>query len=153
LVLLLAPEAYWPLRRVGAEFHAAAEGAATLVEVVDLLEEAPVVSTTAAVDDEPAALRVDPLPIRTSDLVVRYNERTVLRRPASSIPANGLTVVAGPSGCGKSTLLQVLLGEIAPERGSVRLAGLPLDPATLRPLVAQVPQRPWLTAGTVAENL
>ena len=29
VVLLLAPEAYWPLRRVGAEFHAAAEGAAT----------------------------------------------------------------------------------------------------------------------------
>ena len=26
VVLLLAPEAYWPLRRVGAEFHAAAEG-------------------------------------------------------------------------------------------------------------------------------
>ncbi len=29
-VLLLAPEAYWPLRRVGAEFHAAAEGTASL---------------------------------------------------------------------------------------------------------------------------
>ena len=29
VVLLLAPEAYWPLRRVGAEFHAAAEGTAT----------------------------------------------------------------------------------------------------------------------------
>ena len=29
VVLLLAPEAYWPLRRVGAEFHAAAEGVAT----------------------------------------------------------------------------------------------------------------------------
>src|SRR5699024_9845317 len=28
-VLLLAPEAYWPLRRVGAEYHAAAEGTAT----------------------------------------------------------------------------------------------------------------------------
>ena len=28
-VLLLAPEAYWPLRRVGAEFHAAAEGTAS----------------------------------------------------------------------------------------------------------------------------
>ena len=30
VVLLLAPEAYWPLRRVGTEFHAAAEGTATL---------------------------------------------------------------------------------------------------------------------------
>ena len=32
IVLLLAPEAYWPLRRVGAEFHAAAEGTAALAE-------------------------------------------------------------------------------------------------------------------------
>jgi ABC-type transport system involved in cytochrome bd biosynthesis fused ATPase/permease subunit len=27
LAILLAPEAYWPVRRVGAEFHAAADGA------------------------------------------------------------------------------------------------------------------------------
>ena len=33
VVLLLAPEAYWPLRRVGAEFHAAAEGVATFEKV------------------------------------------------------------------------------------------------------------------------
>ena len=37
VVLLLAPEAYWPLRRVGAEFHAAAEGTATFESVRDLL--------------------------------------------------------------------------------------------------------------------
>ena len=37
VVLLLAPEAYWPLRRVGAEFHAAAEGVATFERVDDLL--------------------------------------------------------------------------------------------------------------------
>ena len=35
VVLLLAPEAYWPLRRVGAEFHAAAEGVATFEAVGD----------------------------------------------------------------------------------------------------------------------
>ncbi len=37
VVLLLAPEAYWPLRRVGAEFHAAAEGVATFEAVRDAL--------------------------------------------------------------------------------------------------------------------
>ena len=39
-VLLLAPEAYWPIRRVGAEFHAAAEGTATFEAIHALLEEA-----------------------------------------------------------------------------------------------------------------
>ena len=37
MVLLLAPEAYWPLRRVGAEFHAAAEGTATFEAIHALL--------------------------------------------------------------------------------------------------------------------
>ncbi len=48
VVLLLAPEAYWPLRRVGAEFHAAAEGVATLVAVNDLLDEASAISSRVA---------------------------------------------------------------------------------------------------------
>jgi ATP-binding cassette subfamily C protein CydCD len=39
-VLLLAPEAYWPLRRVGAEFHAAAEGTAALADADALLARA-----------------------------------------------------------------------------------------------------------------
>lgn len=37
IVLLLAPEAYWPLRRVGAEFHAAAEGVAAFADVEEVL--------------------------------------------------------------------------------------------------------------------
>ena len=38
IVLLLAPEAYWPLRRVGAEFHAAAEGTAAFESATTLLD-------------------------------------------------------------------------------------------------------------------
>src|SRR5690606_9160372 len=41
VVLLLAPEAYWPLRRVGAEFHAAAEGVATFERAAELLTDVP----------------------------------------------------------------------------------------------------------------
>ena len=34
LAILLAPEAYWPIRRVGAEFHSAADGAEALDDVL-----------------------------------------------------------------------------------------------------------------------
>ncbi len=37
-LILLAPEAYWPIRRVGAEFHAAADGAQALADIADELE-------------------------------------------------------------------------------------------------------------------
>ena len=46
VVLLLAPEAYWPMRRVGAEFHAAAEGAAAFASVDLALDEAPAPAAT-----------------------------------------------------------------------------------------------------------
>ncbi len=46
VVLLLAPEAYWPLRRVGAEFHASAEGAETFAAIGDLEERAAAVTGT-----------------------------------------------------------------------------------------------------------
>ncbi|WP_376714214.1 ABC transporter transmembrane domain-containing protein [Janibacter limosus] len=36
--ILLAPEAYWPIRRVGTEFHSAADGAAALDEILADLE-------------------------------------------------------------------------------------------------------------------
>ena len=41
VVLLLAPEAYWPLRRVGSEFHAAAEGVATFEAAAELPDAMP----------------------------------------------------------------------------------------------------------------
>ncbi|HET6166773.1 MAG TPA: thiol reductant ABC exporter subunit CydD [Marmoricola sp.] len=148
VVLLLAPEAYWPLRRVGAEFHAASEGMATLVRVTDLLE---------ASTPEPRVRedhRVDPVPIRIRDLVVTYpgSTRPALVLPEADIPATGITAVVGPSGCGKSTLLQALLGEL-PAGPAITLAGEPIEIDAWRRVVAQVPQTPWLTAGTVAENL
>jgi ATP-binding cassette subfamily C protein CydCD len=156
VVLLLAPEAYWPLRRVGAEFHSAAEGVATLVAVTDLLEEARAVTAGSApvpvAGDDP---RVDPVPLHLHDVTVSYpgSTRPALVVPEATIPAPGLTAIVGPSGCGKSTLVQALLGERPLDTGSITLAGEPVDVPTWRHLVAQVPQVPWLTAGTVADNL
>jgi ATP-binding cassette subfamily C protein CydCD len=153
VVLLLAPEAYWPLRRVGAEFHSAAEGVATLVAVTELLDEAAGNRRTAAEPDDD--VRVDPVPIHVRDLVVSYPGSTqpALDLPEAVIPAPGLTAIVGPSGCGKSTLVQALLGELPADRGAVSLAGEPVEVEAWRHLVAQVPQTPWLTAGTIAENL
>jgi ATP-binding cassette subfamily C protein CydCD len=104
VVLLLAPEAYWPLRRVGAEFHAAAEGVATFEAVRDLLEP----------DARPEAGGPAPAgaPLVLSGLTVTHAGRSApaVRRLDAVIPARGVTVVTGPSGSGKSTLLDALAG-------------------------------------------
>ncbi|MCW2785322.1 MAG: cydD [Marmoricola sp.] len=150
VVLLLAPEAYWPLRRVGAEFHAAAEGTATFGAIDDLLTASTPVAATIQPEDQ-----VDPVPIRITDLVVRYPGRTTaaLVLADAEIPATGITAIVGRSGSGKSTLVQTLLGEIVPDSGTVTLAGQPILVASWRHRVAHVGQTPWLTSGSIRANL
>ncbi|MCY4726304.1 thiol reductant ABC exporter subunit CydD [Nocardioides sp. STR2] len=148
-VLLLAPEAYWPLRRVGAEFHAAAEGTAALADADDLLARA------GSVEHGTALPTASGLTLR--GLEIGHAPCAALTRPVDlELPDRGLVAVAGPSGCGKSTLLATLRGELPPVGGDVLLGGTPLgdlDPAWWRSLVGWAPQRPWLLADTVAANV
>ncbi|WP_181641782.1 thiol reductant ABC exporter subunit CydD, partial [Nocardioides massiliensis] len=159
-VLLLAPEAYWPLRRVGAEFHAAAEGSATLEEVLALddLDLDPLHDL-----DDPAtgsllgALDV-PRPLRLHDLELTWPERTTpaVRRLDAVLPARGLVAISGASGSGKSTLLAALVGDLEPTHGAVEVGGVPvheLEPALWRGRIAWLPQRPWLQSDTISANL
>lgn len=132
--LLLAPEVFWPLRRVGVEFHAAQDG------------------RTAA----DAALRlVDALPSRP------VGTRTVTARGATlhlealdaDVEPGRVTVLTGPNGAGKTTLLHTILG-LHP--GRVSVDGIDVDeldlPAWWRQ-VSWLPHRPVLIPGSVRDNL
>ncbi|MFD5617486.1 thiol reductant ABC exporter subunit CydD [Streptomyces yangpuensis] len=153
VILILAPEAYLPLRQVGAQYHAAAEGLAAAEEIFEVLE------TPAAGPAGTAELPVGaPLRIEIDGVAVRYEGRLEdSPRPVSLTVAPGECVaLTGPSGAGKSTLLQVLLGFVRPTAGRVRIAGADLaelSPEHWRERIAWVPQRPHLFAGTIAENV
>ncbi|WP_371616802.1 thiol reductant ABC exporter subunit CydD [Streptomyces sp. NBC_00454] len=152
VILVLAPEAYLPLRQVGAQYHAAAEGLAAAEEIFDVLETpAPEAGGTAAV---PAA----GLRIELDGVAVRYQGRGEdSPGPVSLTVAPGECVaLTGPSGAGKSTLLQVLLGFVTPSAGRVRVGGVDLAELSReqwRERIAWVPQRPHLFAGTIAQNV
>jgi ATP-binding cassette, subfamily C, bacterial CydCD len=146
VVLLLAPEAYWPLRRVGAEFHAAAEGVATFERVDTLLSDS---------DERPGETAERPGDLVVDDVTVTYPGRTVpaLDRVSLVVPRTGITAVTGPSGCGKSTLLSVLAGLRAPDSGSLTVRERPVGGEAWRADVALLPQRPLFIAGTIADNV
>ncbi|MEU2515350.1 thiol reductant ABC exporter subunit CydD [Streptomyces syringium] len=152
MVLVLAPEAYLPLRQVGAQYHAAAEGLAAADEVFAVLETEPApAGTRPAPDARSAALSVEAL-------VVRHAGRAEPSLPEVSFDVRpGETVaLVGPSGAGKTTLLNVLLGFARPTAGRVLVGGADLSllsPESWRDQVAWVPQRPRLFAGTVTENV
>ncbi|MFD7911627.1 thiol reductant ABC exporter subunit CydD [Streptomyces sp. NPDC059752] len=153
VILILAPEAYLPLRQVGAQYHAAAEGLAAAEEIFEVLE-TPTTGTAGTAELPGGA----PLRIEIDGIAVRYEGRGEdSPRPVSLTVGPGECVaLTGPSGAGKSTLLQVLLGFVTPTAGRVRVAGVDLaelSPAQWRQQIAWVPQRPHLFAGTIAENV
>jgi thiol reductant ABC exporter CydD subunit len=152
-VLILAPEAYLPLRLLGTNFHASAEGMKAADDVFGVLEQPlPDRGTGRDVPDLGRSV------LRIEGLEVVYPGRQVpaLRLPSLRVEPGEVVAVAGPSGGGKSTLLSVLLCLTTASAGSVHIGEMDLaelDPDLWRAHVSWVPQRPHLFARTIAENV
>ncbi|MET9381887.1 thiol reductant ABC exporter subunit CydD [Streptomyces sp. NPDC002928] len=149
VILVLAPEAYLPLRQVGAQYHAAAEGLAAAEEIFAVLETPVPATGTAAVPTGGMAFE---------GVTVRYPGRSTdaVTDTSFTVEPGETVALVGPSGAGKSTLLHVLLGFVTPAQGRVRVGGTDLTGLDLeqwRSRIAWVPQRPHLYAGTIAENV
>jgi len=159
LALILAPEAYLPLRQAAAQFHASADGLAAAGEAIAVIETPP--------GQAPRRRHLavaGPRVIRVEQLTVTHpgRPRPAPDRLSAVIRAGEVTVLTGPSGSGKSTLIDVLLGFARPAAGRVTITGGPgtagadlacLDRDAWRALVAWVPQDPYLFPGTVASNI
>ncbi|MDZ4269636.1 MAG: ATP-binding cassette domain-containing protein, partial [Mycobacterium sp.] len=131
--LLLAPEVFWPLRRVGAAFHSAQDGKTAVEAAFQFID---------AADPPPSGARYVRAP-----LTVQVDDPDLSARPGR------VTVLTGPNGIGKSTLLQAILG-----MGPGRIAVNGIDVAELDlprwwSQVAWLAQRPVLVPGTVLANL
>nr|WP_239066972.1 thiol reductant ABC exporter subunit CydD [Actinomadura bangladeshensis] len=151
LVLILAPEAYLPLRQVGAQYHASVEGLTAASRIFEVLETPlPDAGTRTDLPDlAHATLRLD-------GVTVAYDRGPALSDFSLTVHPGETVALVGPSGAGKSTVLSVLLGFVQPDSGRVLvdwddLAGF--SPDAWRARIAWVPQRPHLFAGTVAENI
>ena len=158
LVLLLTPEAYLPLRNLGAQFHASAEGAAAAGRALEVLD-TPLPQHLAGAPGGPVRVPdLSALPIEMKAVTLQYPGRAepALSRVSLSISPGEHVVLTGPSGAGKSSLLALLLKFAEPTSGHIAIGGTDLAGTTAadwRRRIAWVPQRPYLFAGTVAENI
>src|SRR4051812_33068019 len=140
-VLVLAPELYAPLRQLGAQYHASADGLAVADRILGLLE-----APSAA---RPPGTRTPPspavAPIRLEGVGFAYPSRPGRVLDGLDLElAPGETVgLVGPSGAGKSTVALLLLGLLEPDGGRISVGDTDLatcDIERWRQHVAWVPQ-------------
>ena len=162
-VLLLVPELYAPVRRVGSLFHASADGLAATERILDTLERdpptaGPVAGGVAVRDRGTASPDPAAVPVRVRSVTVHFPGRPgrALDRVDLDLQPGQLVAVVGASGAGKTTLGRVVLGLTRPDEGVVLADGRPLADIGLdnwRGQVAWAPQHPTLVPGTVADNI
>ncbi|QIZ98693.1 thiol reductant ABC exporter subunit CydD [Leifsonia sp. PS1209] len=146
-VLLLAPEAFLPLRNVGASFHAATEGIEAAQAAFAVLDEDRAAAGAAA----GAASSSGQPGLVFDDVTISYDDREVVTGFSADIPPGTLAVLTAPSGSGKSSLLAAVLGFV-PFTGTISAGGA-VDAAGRRDAVAWAAQTPGLIAGTIASNV
>ena len=160
-VIMLAPEVFEPLRQVGAQFHASANGVTASKAAFDIIEEAEAVASPGT-DVCPDMARTD---IVLDGLGVRARGAWA-PAPTSGVIAPGIvTALCGPSGAGKSTIIACLLADMTPDAGRVVLRPSAsssesgesvlsdIDPAAWRRQISWVPQSPTLVPGTILDNM
>ncbi len=153
-VLVLAPELYLPFRRLGAEYHASADGLAVAERMLALLD-APVTAYAGRGRSPPNPSRA---PVRFESVCFAYPNREgrVLDRLCMQLLPGETLALVGESGAGKSTVGSLLLGLNEPTAGRISVGGVDLaecNRRAWRALIAWVPQHPTLFRGTVEENI
>lgn len=156
-IILLAPEAFLPLRQVGAQFHSSAAGLAASQAVATLIDSEPDRPQHSAL-----ATTVQQLRVEVHEVSVAHDERTAWapHQLGFAVSSGEVVCLAGPSGSGKSTALALVLGLRQPDEGGITVVcdGLQhsladIDLASWHRHVAWVDQVPFVMDGSVADNL
>ncbi len=155
-ILLLAPEFYIPLRRMGATYHAKMEALGAAEKIIDILN-APIIPKVI-----PEAATAHPISCATVKIEFRHvtfgyaPDRPVLSNVSFTIMPGMRAALVGPSGHGKSTLIRLLLGFLQPQQGEILINDQPLRQCDLnawRRHISWSGQNPHLFHGSVMDNV
>lgn len=158
-VLLLAPDAFLPIRQVGVQFHAASEGVAATEDVFEVLDAAAaarrnsgVLSQKHVISAADASAEAGSPESCGRDLRVD-NVRVRDLPPVSFAAQPGtVTLIEGPSGSGKSSVLAALRGATSFD-GEARFCGADVRKIAPDTWLAWAGQTPGLMRGTIASNV
>ena len=149
-LVYLTQRLLWPLTRLAEMTDLYQRAMASVDRVMDLLE------TPLPARGRGAILGPSQGALRFENVSFAYDGRPALQSVSLDVPAGQTVALVGGTGGGKSTLLKLLLRFNDPESGRILFDGADiaaLDPAALRGQIGYVAQEPFLTDGSVAENI
>jgi len=149
-LLMLTPLYFQPVRTLAGAYHERADALAATEALTPLLSSDPVTAERSV----PAVPVTSPPTVTAERLTVSFpgRESPALSDVSFTVAPGELVGVRGPSGAGKSTLLRVLAGDLHPSMGEMLIAGASAS-CVARGVVTWLGQRPYLFAGTLAENI
>ena len=162
-VIMLAPEVFEPLRQVGAQFHASANGVAAAERAFEILE-----TPTPSMDEDSEDSVQGIQSIDWSSAAFSLRNLSIEARgtwaPAglnADIVPGTLSVLAGPSGSGKTSTIYALMRLLPIQRGHLMVCTregeeFPLQNVPKEKLweaITWVPQHPSLLPGSLREQL
>lgn len=162
-VIMLAPEVFEPLRQVGAQFHASANGVAAAERAFEILE-TPIPSMDEDSEDSVQGIQGIDWASAAFSLRNLSIEARGTWAPAglnADILPGTLSVLAGPSGSGKTSTIYALMRLLPIHSGQLMVhtcngEEIPLQDIPKEALwkaITWVPQHPSLLPGTLREQL
>ena len=143
-----------PLRELTEKYSVLQSAMASLERIFALMEEKTEEGPDETSFRRPARVRGE---IVFDQVSFAYQaEEWVLQNISFTIRPGEAVAIVGMTGGGKTTLIQLLEGFYAPQKGQIRIDGIPIQSFSkkfLRALVGLVPQEVFLFAGDLKENI
>lgn len=151
-LVYLTQRLLWPLTRLADMTDLYNRAMASVHRIMALLDTPHPTRATLQVPGDAHA----PKALRFEAVRLAYDGRPALRGVTFDVAPGATVALVGATGSGKSTLLKLLMRYLDPDGGRILLDGVDIaryDPASLRRLIGYVAQEPFLTDGTIAENI
>lgn len=150
VLVYLTQRLLWPMTRLADMTDLYQRAMASVNRVMDLLETpVPTQSSNEFSGSIKGALKFE-------NISFAYADTPTLRNINITIPAGSTVAFVGGTGSGKSTLLKLLLRFISPDQGRILFDGqdiADIHSAALRKQLGYVAQDPFLTDGSIADNI
>ena len=150
VLVYLTQRLLWPMTRLADMTDLYQRAMASVNRVMDLLQ-----TELPKQGSQPFTVAVKGA-LKFENIAFAYADTPTLRDINIDIPAGSTVAFVGGTGSGKSTLLKLLLRFISPDKGRILFDGqdiADIDASSLRKQLGYVAQDPFLTDGSIADNI